>query len=220
MTGTIAFDVNETLLDLSALEDPFKAAFSDGAARKEWFAELLKQAFVTTITHAYADFSVLGRSALAVVERKHQKELSEQQRTGLLHAMQELPPHADVKEGFESLRSAGWRLVALTNSTQTVAEAQLAYAGLRPYLDQVFSADSVRRLKPGREPYEMAARALGVEPKALMLAAAHAWDIAGASKAGCTTAFVARKGQWLDATTPTPQWIAADVADLARQLRG
>lgn len=218
MPGTIAFDVNETLLDLSALDPHFESAFGDGGVRKEWFAELLKQAFVTTITHSYRNFSDIGRSALLVIEMRHRKNLSEHQRSCILQAMQQLPPHADVIAGFESLRAAGWRLVALTNSTLQVAEAQLSNAGLRTYLDRVFSADSVQRLKPAQEPYQMAARELGLAPNSLMLAAAHAWDITGASKAGCVTAFLARQGQVLDALTPEPQFTAADVNDLAKQL--
>ena len=218
MPGTIAFDVNETLLDLSALDPYFESAFGDRGVRKEWFAELLKQAFVTTITHSYSNFSDIGRSALLVMEKRHRNDLSEQQRSRISQAMQELPPHADVIAGFQSLRAAGWRLVALTNSTLQVAEAQLSNAGLRTYLDRVFSADSVQRLKPAIEPYQMAARELGLAPNLLMLAAAHAWDIAGALNAGCVAAFLSRQGQVLDSLTPAPQFTAADVPDLAKQL--
>ena len=81
MPGTIAFDVNETLLDLSALDPYFESGFGDRGVRKEWFAELLKQAFVTTITHSYSNFSDIGRSALLVMERRHRNDLSEQQRS-------------------------------------------------------------------------------------------------------------------------------------------
>lgn len=218
MTGTIAFDVNETLLDLSALDPHFESAFEGSGIRKQWFAELLKQAFVSTITNTYSNFSDIGRSALLVMEQLHGKNLSAQQRSSILHAMQQLPPHSDVIAGFQSLRAAGWHLVALTNSTLQVAEAQLTHAGLRAYLDHVFSADSVHRLKPAQEPYQMVARELGLAPNALMLAAAHAWDIAGASKAGCATAFIARQGQVLDSLTPAPQCIAVDITDLATQL--
>ena len=64
----------------------------------------------------------------------------------------------------------------------------------------------------------MAARELGLTPNSLMLAAVHAWDITGASKAGCMTAFLARQGQVLDSLTPEPQFTAADINDLAKQL--
>ena len=218
MPGLIAFDVNETLLDLSALDSHFQSNFGNAAVRKEWFAEVLRQAFVTTITGTYFDFGAIGRSALLVVEERHERCLSEQQRSRILQTMRKLPPHPDVKEGFKRLREGGWRLVALTNSTLEVAELQLKNAGLRDYLERVFSADTIHRLKPASEPYQMAARELGIGTGSLLFVAAHSWDIAGAAKAGCTTAFLARPGQVLDELTPKPKFIVSSVRDLADQL--
>lgn len=218
MPGIIVFDVNETLLDLSVLDPQFQAIFGNVAIRREWFEEVLKQAFVTTITGTYFDFGSIGRSALLVIEMRHQKNLSEQQRLGILQTMRTLPSHPDVEEGFKRLREGGRRLVALTNSALEVAEVQLRNAGLRDYLDRVFSADTVHRLKPAAEPYEMVARELGVGTESLLFVASHSWDIAGAAKAGCTTAFLARPGQVLDELTPQPNLIASNVSDLAAQL--
>jgi hypothetical protein len=112
-TRVIAFDVNETLLDLSALDPLLEELFDDAALR------------------------------------------------------------------------------ALSNSPQDVEQAQLAHAGLTDRFDAILSADTVRALKPRREPYELAARTFGVPTGDVLLVAAHAWDIAGASAAGCRTAFVA-----------------------------
>jgi hypothetical protein len=50
------------------------------------------------------------------------------------------------------LRQAGYRLAALTNSTEEVARAQLEHAGIVGLFEQVLSADTVRRLKPAPEP--------------------------------------------------------------------
>ncbi len=218
MPQILVFDVNETLLDLAALDSQFESNFGTAAVRKEWFGQVLQLAFITTITGAYSDFGTIGNAALLVVEEKHERCLSDQQRTRILETMRKLPAHTDVKQGFERLRAGGWHMVALTNSTLQVAEAQLKNAGLRDYLDRVFSADSVRRLKPAREPYLMVARNLGVGTESLLFVAAHSWDIAGAAKAGCTTAFLARSGQVLDTLTPRPNFIASNADDLANQL--
>ncbi len=79
-----------------------------------------------------------------------------------------------------------------------MADTQLTNAGLRHYFEHVFSADSVHRFKPAPEPYRMVANKLGVGTESLLLVAAHSWDIAGAMKAGCDAAFLARSGQVLD----------------------
>ena len=218
MRGTIVFDVNETLLDLAALDPRFEEGFGEAHVRKEWFRELLQQAFVITITGEYRDFGKIGRSALRVMEQRHRVELSEEQRSSIFEGMQELPPHADVQPGLERLRAAGWRLVTLGNSAAQVLEAQMKHAGLASHFYRLFSADTVQRLKPAPEPYRMVAAELGVATSSLMLVAAHSWDIAGAAKAGLQTAFLARPGQVLDGLTPKPSVVAADLNQLAELL--
>lgn len=220
MPPILVFDVNESLLDLAALDPHFEQNFGNVAVRKEWFSQVLQMAFVTAITGAYSDFSTIGKAALDVIEQRHQKPLSPQQRSLILETMRKLPPHPDAKDGLEWLRDGGLRLVALTNSPPEMVDTQLRSAGLRPYFERVFSADSVRRFKPAPEPYRMAARELGVGTDSLLLVAAHSWDIAGAMRAGCGGAFLARPGQVLDALTPKPNFIAPDLRDLARQILG
>ncbi len=216
--SAIVFDVNETLLDLRALDPVFEKHFGPGQFRREWFDEVLKLAFITTIVGRYSDFGVIGRAALEVLEKRHGKPRTEEQREDLLSEMRKLPPHADVLEGLEALKKEGFRLVALTNSTSLSAEAQLTHAGIRYFFEFVFSADTVKRLKPAVEPYQMVAGGLGVAPASLLMVAAHSWDIAGAVRAGWSGAFVARPGQVLDALTPVPAFVASDVLGLTRSL--
>ena len=116
------------------------------------------------------------------------------------------------------MKKRGFRLVALTNSTPSTAEAQLTHAGIRNFFEVVFSADTVKRLKPAVEPYEMIATSLSVAPNSLLMVAAHSWDIGGAIRAGLSGAFIARPGQILDALTSKPAFVASDLVDLARQI--
>jgi 2-haloacid dehalogenase len=200
------------------MDSAFESHFGPGSFRKEWFNEVLKLAFVTTITGQYSDFGVIGRAALEVLEKRHGKPSTEGQREDLLSNMRKLPPHADVPEGLETVRKEGFQLFALTNSTATTAEIQLTHAGIRHHFKSVFSADTVKRLKPAPEPYEMVAKELGATPSSLLMVAAHSWDIAGAIKAGLRGAFVARPGQILDALTPKPSFVASDLLRLARHI--
>lgn len=216
--SAIVFDVNETLLDLRALDPAFENHFGPGDFRREWFSEVLKVAFVTTIARHYSDFGVIGRAALKILETRYGRPCTERQREELLSGMRKLPAHADVSDGLETLRKEGFPLVALTNSTLSAAEAQLTHAGIRHFFQSVFSADTVKRLKPAAEPYQMVASALRVPPSSLLMVAAHSWDIAGAIHAGWNGAFLARPGQILDALTPKPAFVAPDIMDLARQI--
>jgi 2-haloacid dehalogenase len=64
----------------------------------------------------------------------------------------------------------------------------------------------------------MAAAELEVEVQRLRLVAAHAWDVAGALRAGCLAAFVARPGMVLDPLAPAPDVVGPDMTEVADAL--
>jgi len=215
MRRVIAFDVNETLLDLGALDPQFHRAFGDAAARGEWFSQVIELAMTATASNVYFDFAVVGDAALTMVAGRRHVDLTPSARTDIVRGMRTLPPHVDARPGLERLRDAGFRLAALTNSSSDAAEAQLGYAGLRDYFEHVLSVDRVRRLKPAPEVYRMAATTLGVPVGEVRLVAAHSWDVAGALRAGCAAAFVSRPGKILDPLAPRPDVVGPDLEAVA-----
>jgi 2-haloacid dehalogenase len=210
------FDVNETLLDLAALDPLFERAFGDASVRKLWFNQMLQSAFVATITDAYVTFGEAAGAALGMTEERLGLEISEDDRQEILGGLRDLPPHPEVPESLDRLRDAGFRLATLTNSTQEVAEAQIQNAGLTDKFEQILSADTARRLKPAPAPYRMAARALMIPERGMRLVAAHAWDVAGALRAGCAAAFVAR--QPFDPLVEPPDVVGTDLAEVANGI--
>lgn len=64
MTKIIALDVNETLLDLSVLDDTFEQMLGDRAMRRPWFAQMLQLSFVGSLTGEYVDFSAAQKADL------------------------------------------------------------------------------------------------------------------------------------------------------------
>ncbi len=218
MARVCVFDVNETLLDLRALDPLFERAFGDAGVRRSWFQQVLQSAFLATITGAYSDFGAIGAAALEMTAEREGVRLSEEDRRSILGGMRELPPHPEVPAALDLLRDAGLRLAALTNNTAEVAEAQLGNAGISDRFERILSADTVRRLKPAPEPYRAAAEALGVETPQVRLVAAHAWDVAGALRAGCAAAFVARPGMVLDPLVEPPDVVGADLSEVALSI--
>ncbi|HLL98695.1 MAG TPA: haloacid dehalogenase type II [Rubrobacteraceae bacterium] len=218
MAGVCVFDVNETLLDLGALDPHFERLFGDAGVRRAWFLQLLQSALVATVTGAYSDFGTIGGAALDMVAEREGVDLSEEERQRILGGMRELPPHPEVAGSLDRLRDAGLRLATLTNSTQQVAEAQMESSGLHGYFEQILSADAIKRLKPAPEPYRMAAESLGVEIGQVRLVAAHSWDVAGALRAGCAAAFVARQGMVLDPLVERPDVVGGDLAQVADRI--
>jgi 2-haloacid dehalogenase len=218
MARVCVFDVNETLLDLGALDPHFERVYGDAGVRRSWFLQLLQSALVATVTGVYSDFGTIGAAALEMVAEREGVYLSEVDKQEILGGMRELPPHPEVAKSLERLREAGLRTATLTNSTREVAEAQMENSGLRGYFEQILSADAVKRLKPAPEPYMMAAESLGVEIGQVRLVAAHSWDVAGALRAGCAAAFVARPGMVLDPLVERPDVVGVDLREVADRI--
>ncbi|MEL6177553.1 MAG: haloacid dehalogenase type II [Myxococcota bacterium] len=218
MSRTLVFDVNETLLDLSALDAPFAEAFGDPGVKRLWFGQLLRSALVTTILERTLDFAQLGHEALGMVAARRGITLTQEQTQAILNTMRTLPPHPEVPQSLDRLAHAGLRMVALTNSPQEAAEAKLRHAGLIDRFDHVMSVDGVQRFKPAPEVYRMVAERLGVKPAQLRMVAAHDWDIAGAMRVGLAGAFVARPGMVLGIHGPKPDVVGADLSEVASQI--
>jgi 2-haloacid dehalogenase len=214
----IAFDVNETLLDLRALDPLFARAFGDAAYRPQWFAQMLQLSFVGGLTGAYVDFTTAQHAALRMLATRTGTDLSDEAAAEIVDGMSALPPHPEVPAALTRLRSSGMPMVALTNSVEKVAEAQLAHAGLRALFDAVISADSVRALKPAPPPYHAVADRFGVPITDVRLVAAHAWDVSGALAAGCRAALVRRPGVVPSPIGPQPDIIGDDLADVVEQI--
>jgi 2-haloacid dehalogenase len=209
------FDVNETLLDLAAMDPHFERIFGDAGVRVTWFNQMISSALVATVTGAYSQFGAHAMAALEMTAEQAGVELAEDDNDAVADQLRRLPAHPEVAGALRRLRDAGLRLAALTNSTEQVARAQLEHAGLIDAFELVLSADTVGRLKPAPEPYLMAAERLGVAVDQVRLVAAHAWDIAGAARAGCAAAFVARPGKVLDPLVERPEIVGADLTEVA-----
>ena len=218
MARVCVFDVNETLLDLRALDPHFEETFGDASVRRAWFLQLLQSALVSTVTGYYSDFGTIGGAALDMTAERQGVELSDDDKQRILGGMKNLTPHPEVAESLGRLRDAGIRLATLTNSAPQVAQAQMESSGLGDYFEQTLSADAVQRLKPAPEPYRMAAESLGVGVGEMRLVAAHAWDVAGALRAGCAAAFVARPGMVLDPLVERPDVVGADLREVADRI--
>jgi len=219
MKKLIVFDVNETLLDLKALDPKFEEVFGNASVRTSWFGQVLRNSLVATITGQYDDFGKIAGSALDMTAKLQNVTLSEEDRTAIMGGIRSLPPHPDVFSGLEKLKSAGFRLFTLTNSPPHVVEAQLQNTGLTHFFEKSFSVDAIQKFKPDADVYKMTATELEVPIDQIRLVAAHDWDVAGALIAGCAAAFIARPGHVLNPAMPAPDIIGKDLTEVAEQIK-
>lgn len=217
MREVIVFDVNETLLDLSAMRPAMEALLSVDALN-DWFSTLLRNSMVATMTGVYEDFDELGVAALLAVGQRRRVGISEQSARTFVDGMAKLPAHADVVPALERLKSAGYRLATLTNSSSSFLARQMEYSGLGEFFEKTLSVDAVQRFKPAPEAYRLAAERLDVPIARIRLVAAHEWDVTGAIRAGAKAAFVARRQSKLSRVSEVPDIVTPDLLGVAHIL--
>ena len=212
----LAFDVNETLLDLAPLLRRVDDAV--GAPAGEWLVRTLHGSLVANEVGWYRPFDEIGVDALVGLARRRGLALSEASAREVVETMYRLPIHLDVYNAMERLFDAGFSMVALTNSSTAAANTQIESAGLHVFMHRVISVEEVELFKPAAEVYLHAAKVMEVEPRSMMMVAAHDWDCAGAMAMGARAALVRRQGiQWA-LPGSGPELVVDDLTALADAL--
>ena len=214
----LVFDVNETLLDVKALRPRFAEVVGDESLLAPWFGLLLRNSLVATATETYRPFDVQGTDALVVTAHRAGIDLPWDEAATVVAGMTELPPHPEVPAALRRLADSDYMVVALTNSSPSMVEAQITNAGIREHFDELFSVEPAGVFKPDPRPYRLVGKALSVPMGRMRMIAAHDWDVTGAMRAGMLGAFVARPGQAVSALGETPDIVGADLGEIADQL--
>jgi 2-haloacid dehalogenase len=115
--------------------------------------------------------------------------LTEAEKDHINRAWHRLKPWPDVVEGLTRLK-ARYIIGTLSNGNVGLLTRMAKNAGL-PW-DVVLGAETARAYKPLPQAYLASAALLNLEPAQVMLVAAHNGDLAAASAAGLSTAFVPR----------------------------
>lgn len=217
MSGVVAFDMNETTLDLA----PVRLAVDrhlPASGFTVWFQKLLQLSMATTVAGSFESFGVLARHAFDAVADTEAGTPPDGAFDEVAAAIASIQPYPEVPAGLERLRDAGWTTIALTNSGQAMVEGQCQNAGLSDLFDHIVSVEQVQVYKPWPEPYRHAASVASADPQDVWMVACHDWDLAGARNAGLRTAFVARPGMSWAGVYPAPDAHVTDFMRLADHL--
>ncbi len=216
----LAFDVNETLLDITTLEPLFERLFGDAGTMREWFAQLILYSEAVTLCGRYVPFGALGAGALKMLGDTRSTTVSDDDVAELRERLAAMPAHPDAAAALRRLAEAGFRLVTVTNSAPGGAPSPLERAGLAEHFERSFTVHEVGRFKPAPEVYRMVWQALGVGPSDICLVAAHAWDTLGAQAAGCRGALVTLPGNAVLPVEglPTPDIVGDSLSAVAEAI--
>lgn len=197
-------------IDWAKLVDEWRAGYQPAMARVR-SGELpwtkLDALHRMTLDRLLSEFAVSGLTETEIDE--------------LNRAWHRLRPWPDAVPGLTRLRRR-YVLATLSNGNVSLL-ADMAKASGLPW-DCVLSAELARHYKPDPEVYRMAAELLSLEPRQIMMVAAHNDDLAAAAAQGFATAFVARPSEYGPRQVKDFRAehhfdrIAADFEDLAGQL--
>lgn len=101
IASVIAFDLNETLLDLGAWKRRSRSCWAAPPLRPQWFGAMLQVASTGGLTSENVDFTAAQRAALAT--QRHEVPLSTSELDGLVDQMSSLPAHPDVPGALAAL---------------------------------------------------------------------------------------------------------------------
>lgn len=214
-TGTVAFDVVGTLFSLEGLRDELVGLGAPPQALELWFAESLRDFVGLSHAGGYAPLAQFLAASLKRAVLPFGVEFSDSDVERAMGAIRGLEAAEGAEEACRSLTQAGWTVLALTNGSEDMTNHLLERAGIRNNFEAVLSCDSIGTSKPHPDVYDMAKKHATGE---LWMVAAHAWDVAGAARAGLKTVWISAKEKEYQSIYPEPDAVATDLAEAAEKI--
>jgi 2-haloacid dehalogenase len=203
----VAFDVNETLLDLAPVRAALIELGRPGDLLPAVFTRTLLTGFAAATAGTWCRFRDAFDAALAQAT-----DLPRADRARVAEAFFELAPHPDVEPALRRLAEGGVRVVTLTHGSPGVAEAGLERGGVSALVERSLSSEVIRAWKPAREVYLWAVGVCDVRPERMALVAAHGWDVHGALRAGLAGTWFPREERAYPDVFDPAAVVAADLA--------
>jgi len=199
------FDAYGTLFDVHSIVDTARAITSDPQALSLlWRQKQLEYTWLRSLMERHEDFWVVTGQALRYAMRRLGITATEAQVATLMDAYLTLLPFPEVPSALRAL--AGTPLAILSNGSPRMLESAVRSSGLDGVFAHVLSVDAVAMYKPSPRVYEMASRALGVEPGEILFVSSNGWDVAGASSFGFRTCWCNRANAPAEELEVTPDY--------------
>lgn len=195
----LAFDIFGTVVDWrGAIISEGENVWTDKGVDVDWpeFADRWRGGYgpsmqrVRTGELPWMNIDALHRLILDdLLEQYQVAGLSEADKVQLNKVWHRLNPWPDVASGLARLRKR-FVVASLSNGNVALLVNMARHGGL--CWDCVLSAELAGHYKPDPEVYQTAAALLGLEPREVMMVAAHNGDLKGSKAVGFRTAFVHR----------------------------
>jgi len=211
-----------TILDPRPIATRAEAAFpGKGKLLADlWRARQFEYTWLRTISGTYIDFQQITEQSLVYAAKALALDLSNGKRHRLLQSFWEFEPWPDALPALRQLKTAGIRLVFLSNFTDKMLTSAVESCRLQSLLEPPLSTDRVGAYKPHPRAYQMAVDGMNLSRGEIVVAAFAGWDAAGAKAFGFPTFWVNRMTQPGEELGFSPDAVGHSLGDLARFVIG
>jgi len=213
--GTVAFDIIGTCF---SLEKPCTRLMELGApahAIQLGFAQTLRYAFALSLASGYRLLKEVLEAQLPRPLKVLGVEASSVELSHVVSSFAELELQPGALESFRLLSKAGWQLVALTNGSEDSTRLLLEQVSALQHFTNIFSCDAIQKTKPHPDVYALPKQDAEGD---VWMVAVHAWDIAGAARAGLRTAFITSEEKDYLSIYPQPELVTSNLVEAASKI--
>jgi 2-haloacid dehalogenase len=217
----VAFDFF-VLSDPNSVVPEVEKAFPGKGAdfTRLWRSKQFEYCFLRSLAGRHEDFFKVTEDALAYSAKAMGLELTPEARTRLLNAYLALKPWPDALEALRKLKAAGVRIIALSNFTPKMLEANAKGSGMAELFDELLSTEINASFKPEPRAYELGVQRLNLRKDQILFAAFGAWDAYGAKSFGYPTYWVNRFNLPAEELGIKPDKTSPDLAGLLAFVLG
>lgn len=192
---------------------------NNGAAlMNAWRIRQFEYQWLRTMAGQYRDFLHATDESLTFAANQLNLELTAEKRKKLMSAWMQLTVWPDAAEALQKLKSAGYRMIFLSNMTAEMLNVGLREAKLGHLFEAIISTDQIKAYKPETKAYKLGIDRLKLKKEEVLFAAFAGWDVAGAKWFGYPTYWVNRLGSPAEELGVTADFIGKDLKDLTNFL--
>lgn len=189
----IAFDYF-VIFDPNSVTPEVEKAFPGKGVEftKTWRAKQFEYGFLRSITNRHADFFKITEDALVYTAELMKLDLTPETQKRLLNAYMNLKLWPDSADALRKLKTAGVRIITISNFSPKMLRANANEAGVTDLFDELLSTEANSSYKPEPRAYELGRTRLNLKKEEIVFAAFGGWDAYGAKNFGYPTIWMNR----------------------------
>ena len=221
MAITLSFDVYGTLVNTDGVVEALKKHIGDKASdfSRTWREKQLEYTFRRGLMQRYEPFDLCIKNALDHTNSYFKVTLNQQTKDELINVYSTLSIFDDVVDSLAILKSAGFRIFALSNGSANTVELLLNNANISSYFLDVVSVDEIKSYKPNPDVYRHFLKRADAKKDSAWLVSSNPFDVIGAIAYGMRAAWIKRSTEALfDPWGIEPTFTVNSLLNLAKQI--